>query len=89
MDRLDEEKLETLGTWGEGLLDDGRAELRAAGSAIVMLVEEIELVHIDLWHARPVRALEAEEQSAKSDEPTSRVGSAVQSRIGASVTWCS
>jgi hypothetical protein len=89
MDRLDEEKLETLSTWGEGLLDDGRAELRAAGSAILMLVEEIELVNIDLWHARPLRAQEAEEPAAKSEEPASRVDSTVQSRIGASVTWCS
>ena len=45
MDRLDEEKLEMLGTWGEGLLNDGRDELRAAGRAILMLVEEIELLH--------------------------------------------
>ena len=28
MDRLDEEKLEMLRTWGEGLLNDGRDELR-------------------------------------------------------------
>jgi hypothetical protein len=89
MDRLDEEKLETLWTWGEGLLDDGRAELRAAGSAILMLVEEIELVNVDLWHARPVRAREAGGLSAKSEEPASQDGSDVQSRSGASVTWCS
>jgi hypothetical protein len=42
MDRLDEDKLEMLRTWGEGLLNDGRDELRAAGRAISMLVEEIE-----------------------------------------------
>jgi hypothetical protein len=89
MDRLDEEKLETLWTWGEGLLDDGRAELRAAGSAILMLVEEIELVNVDLWHARPVRAQEAEEHSAKSEKPASQAGSAVRRQTGASVTWCS
>jgi hypothetical protein len=38
VDRLDEEKLEMLRTWGEGLLNDGRDELRAAGRAISMLV---------------------------------------------------
>lgn len=88
MDRLDEEKLETLSTWGEGLLDDGRAELRAAGRAILMLAEEIELVNVDLWHARPVRVQEADERSAKSEEPASQVSSDIPSR-GASITWCS
>jgi hypothetical protein len=42
MDRLDEEKLEILRAWGEGLLNDGRDELRAAGRAILRLAEEIE-----------------------------------------------
>jgi hypothetical protein len=35
-------KLEMLRSWGDGLLKDGRDELRAAGRAISMLVEEIE-----------------------------------------------
>ena len=34
MDRLDEEKLQMLRTWGEGLLSDGRDEIRAAGRAV-------------------------------------------------------
>ena len=67
MDRLDEEKLEMLRTWGEGLLNDGRDELRAAGRAISMLVEEIERLHVDLWHARQYKAQEAEIQRAESD----------------------
>ncbi len=52
MDRLDEEKLELLRTWGEGLSNDAREELRAAGKAILMLIEEIEQLNVDLWHAR-------------------------------------
>ena len=48
---LDEEKLETLRRWGEGLTRDGREEVAAAGRAILMLVEEIELLHVDLWNA--------------------------------------
>ena len=35
--------------------DDPREEVRAAGRAITMLVEEIERVNIDLWHARADR----------------------------------
>lgn len=50
--RLDEAKVETLRSWGEGLQDDLREEVRAAGRAITMLVEEIERLNIDLWHAR-------------------------------------
>lgn len=44
-----------LRAWGEGLQIDPREELRAAGRAITMLVEEIERLNIDLWHARTDR----------------------------------
>ena len=50
--RLDEVKVETLRAWGEGLQSDLRDEVRAAGRAITMLVEEVERLNIDLWHAR-------------------------------------
>jgi hypothetical protein len=50
--RLDEMKVETLRAWGEGLQSDPRDEVRAAGRAITMLVEEVERLNIDLWHAR-------------------------------------
>jgi hypothetical protein len=84
MDRLDEEKLEMLGTWGEGLLNDGRDELRAAGRAILMLVEEIELLHVDLWHARQDTAEEAERQpGAESRQSGRQLGLALQRRISA------
>jgi hypothetical protein len=84
MDRLDEEKLEMLGTWGEGLLNDGRDELRAAGRAILMLVEEIELLHVDLWHSRQDTAEEAERQpGAGSRESRRHLGLALQRRISA------
>jgi hypothetical protein len=50
--RLDDEKLETLRSWGAGLGADGRDELRAAGKAILILVEEIERLQVDLWRTR-------------------------------------
>jgi len=53
--RLDEEKIETLRAWGEGLQSDGREEVRAAGRAITLLVEEIEHLNVDLWNARAER----------------------------------
>jgi hypothetical protein len=53
-DRLDEERLEILRTWGAGLSASGRDELRAAGKAIVMLIEEIDRLQADVWMAREV-----------------------------------
>ena len=55
IDRLDEERLEILRSWGAGLSADHREELRAAGKAIMVLIEEIDRLQIDLWHARAVR----------------------------------
>jgi hypothetical protein len=51
-DRLDEQKIETLHSWADGLLRDERSEVRAAAKAILMLIEEIEHLHVDLWHAQ-------------------------------------
>lgn len=50
--QLDEEKLEALRSWGERLRQAGGEESAAVGRAILMLVEEIDRLHIDLWHAR-------------------------------------
>ena len=83
MDRLDEEKLEMLRAWGEGLVNDGRDELRAAGRALLLLVEEIELLHVDLWHARQHTAEEAEIQRSESGESRRQLGLALQRRISA------
>jgi len=74
---LDEEKLETLRRWGEGLTRDGREEVAAAGRAILMLVEEVERLHIDLWNAT---RLFPQEQQAGADAQTQSAerGSAAQ-----------
>jgi hypothetical protein len=50
--RLDEEKLEALRSWGEKLRQAGGEESAAVGRGILMLVEEIDRLHIELWHAR-------------------------------------
>ena len=64
-ERLDEQKIETLQSWAEGLLRDERSELRAAAKAILLLIEEIEHLHVDLWHARD----EEESGEIVPDEP--------------------
>ena len=58
-ERLDEQKIETLQSWAEGLLRDERSELRAAAKAILLLIDEIEHLHVDLWHARDERSEES------------------------------
>ena len=50
--RLDEDKLDALRSWGERLRQGGGEEAAAVGRAILMLTEEIDQLHIDLWHAR-------------------------------------
>ena len=62
VERLDEERLETLRTWGTGLSTNARDELRAAGKAILMLVDEIDRLEADLWNARA----EAKQVAAKA-----------------------
>lgn len=52
VDRLDEERLEILRGWGAGLSRDQREELRAAGKAIMVLIDEIDRLQVDLWNAR-------------------------------------
>src|SRR6476620_5019810 len=56
IDRLDEERLEILRSWGAGLSADHREELRAAGKAITVMIEEIDRLQLDLWHARALRS---------------------------------
>lgn len=65
VERLDEERLETLRTWGAGLSASARDELRAAGKAILMLVDEIDRLEADLWNARAA----AKDAAATPPEP--------------------
>ena len=73
--RLDAEKLDTLRRWGHGLETDERDEIRSAGRAIILLIEEIERLHIDLWHARAGDEAIPEPEPADVDIPTSLVTS--------------
>ncbi len=69
VERLDEERLETLRTWGAGLSTNARDELRAAGKAILMLVDEIDRLEADLWNARAAtKQAETEATAAKQVE---------------------
>jgi hypothetical protein len=72
VERLDEAKLETLRRWGIGLGDDPREELRAAGRAILLLIEEVEHLHVDLWHARET-AVEPADDALPADSLLTRI----------------
>jgi hypothetical protein len=50
--RLKADELEQLRRWGNGLQHDPREEVSAAGRAIVLLVEEIERLHVVAWDRR-------------------------------------
>jgi hypothetical protein len=92
-ERLDEQKIQTLQSWADGLLRDERSELRAAAKAILLLIEEIEHLHVDLWHARDEERaeivpdepeeLEVNEGPEVDDAPAPTLRSALARRLRA------
>jgi hypothetical protein len=67
-DRLDASKIEQLRAWGTGLTASGGDDLRATGKAILMLIEEIERLHIDLWNAKSTQRETAAEVGNDASE---------------------
>jgi hypothetical protein len=62
---LKADELEQLRRWGAGLQQDPRLEVSAAGRAIVLLIEEIERLHVLVWDHR----LYPDEGSERGDLP--------------------
>jgi hypothetical protein len=79
--RLDAEKLETLRRWGHGLETDDRDEIRSAGRAILLLIEEIERLHIDLWHARAGEEPAPEPEPAAAEELSTSLATSLRARL--------
>jgi hypothetical protein len=71
---LDAEKLSLLGKWAEGLQADPRAEVAASGKAILMLIEEIERLHVVVWDGRLNPASTPELNSSKETSTIFRRG---------------
>ena len=65
---LNADELEQLRRWGAGLQQDARLEVSAAGRAIVLLIEEIERLHVLAWDHRlfPEAAPEKQPELAAS-----------------------
>jgi hypothetical protein len=57
-----------LRRWGSGLANAEGDELRATGKAILLLIEEIEALHVDLWNAKAV-GLDAAAHEDERREP--------------------
>lgn len=58
--------------WGDGLSTSDREELRAAGRAILMLIEEIDRLEADVWNARAAATQALEQRSSQSLATTLR-----------------
>jgi hypothetical protein len=66
---LDAEKIRLLDQWATGLQHDERPEVAAAGRAIVMLVEEVERLHVHLWDQKLNASREVPEAVAPALTP--------------------
>ena len=78
---MDEHKLTTLRRWGDGLTHDDREEVRAAGRAILLLSDEIERLHIDLWHAQDQQAAKPDETPTEEPSTDGDVGTTLRNRL--------
>jgi hypothetical protein len=58
------DELDQLRRWGTGLQNDSREEVSAAGRAIVLLIEEIERLHVLAWDRRLYPEVDEEELPA-------------------------
>jgi hypothetical protein len=64
---LDSEKLGLLQRWANGLQEDPREEVAAAGRAILLLIEEIERLHVVVWDMRLYPGAAPQEPEAPAD----------------------
>jgi hypothetical protein len=82
-ERLDEGKIDQLRAWGSGLAANGSDDLRATGKAILLLIEEIELLHIDLWNAKAAQEHDRPElQSEEEDQAEASFERTLRARLG-------
>jgi hypothetical protein len=80
-DRLDESKIEQLRAWGAGLVADGNYELRATGKAILLLIEEIERLHVDLWNAKTTQEQDQPDQADGDGQVQASLDRSLRARL--------
>ena len=80
---MDEDKLEQLRRWGTGLAGTEDQELRATGKAILLLIEEIESLHVELWNARAAATRPEEPGPEPEPELVEETASSLEGTLGA------
>jgi hypothetical protein len=80
-DRLDEDKINQLRAWGSGLAANGSDDLRATGKAILLLIEEIERLHIDLWNAKSAQEEDQPDPSEVDDQVQASIDRTLRGRL--------
>jgi len=93
VERLDEERIETLRAWATDLASESRKELRAAGKAIMILIDEIERLRVDVGRAQGAAnpLLSGESNREAQQEPVEAVssqslGTSLRERLGAAIS---
>ena len=80
-DRLDEDKINQLRAWGSGLAANGSDDLRATGKAILLLIEEIERLHIDLWNAKSAQEDDQPDPSDVDEQVQASIDRTLRGRL--------
>lgn len=80
-ERLDEHKIDQLRRWGSGLANVESDELRATGRAILLLIEEIEALHVDLWNAKTVVESPDEPEAELDGRPAPELHRSLAARL--------
>lgn len=80
---VDAEKLDVLRRWANGLERDERVEVAAAGRAILLLIEEIERLHVNLWDKQLYPEVPAAEDLAQcaGQDPRPRLFETLRTRL--------
>jgi hypothetical protein len=80
---LDEDKLEQLRRWGTGLSGTDDQELRATGKAILLLIEEIEALHVELWNVKAAATRPEEAEPEPEPDVLAETGGSLDGTLGA------
>lgn len=78
---MNDEQLRELRAWAGRLAVDERAELRAAGKAIVMLADEVEALRARQLQGEEALEVEPEAVAIPSGASAAEVGSALRERL--------
>jgi hypothetical protein len=78
---VDEQQFEAVRQWGEGLQDDSREEVSAAGKAIVLLCTEIDRLERELWNVKTAVAAEPVDEETESEIPVDDRDEAVETTL--------